>query len=623
MKQFMGWMMVVILLAMSFFLFTRTSAEVSNVRSVQAVLQENIDVDELYLSSNSIITDANGRVIADVYGDTNRIYLPFNQIPQLAVDAFVATEDRRFYEHQGFDATGIARALLTNTQEGGIEQGASTITQQMVRNIYLDHTQTYERKLSELLYAYELEKQYSKDSILELYLNSIYFGNQAYGLQTASHLYFSKPAELLTLAEVAFLTAIPNNPTYYDPLQHPERTNERKGWVLTKMEEAGAISSIEHEEALEQEVTLEPENRTDLFPDYTSYVLQSEFKQLVSQKEGYSKRLASANSEDEQKAIQEELDVRVDQLLGMGLTIHTALEPIKQNEVVSSLSSRLPEEVQGGAVVIDHDRHAIVAMGGGRDFKKGEFNRSYQSYRHPGSALKPLVDFAPYLNETGAATSMTLNGNPVNPSCDEEEPDCVRNFNDALPGTVSLMEAFKQSYNVPAQELLDRIGVETGVSYLDAFHFRTLHDEERSLALALGAIDISVLELTRAYTTFAHDGMYTPAYAITEVLDEHGETLYSWDREETEVWSKETNEKMRAMLSEVITSGTAASLTMSQDGYSGGKTGTSQAFRDLWFAGLTDQYTASVWVGYDTPKSMETLSREQPALKTWGQIMDD
>ncbi|GAF12218.1 LOW QUALITY PROTEIN: multimodular transpeptidase-transglycosylase [Bacillus sp. JCM 19045] len=605
MKTIVGWGFVALFAFLSIFLFTYATAEVSSVQSVSHVVSDHIDRDALYLSSNSTITDEDGRVIAELVQDTNRIYLPYSNMPENVIHSFVATEDRRFFDHHGFDVSGMARAFLANVDQGGIDQGASTITQQMVRNIFLDHSRTYERKISELLYAYELEQQYSKEEILELYLNSIFFGNNAYGIEAASQLYFSETVSNLSLAQVAFLTAIPNNPTYYDPLTNGENTNQRKEWVLEKMKQEGYISESDYVQAIDEPIDLHQSKRANLYPDYSDLVLE-EMKWLIAEVEGLSG---------------EELMTRLIQLYNQGIQIETALESDRQQRLVDSFYHELPEDVLGSAIVIDHQNNTIVAIGNGRNYQKGNLMYALHSYRPHGSVFKPLIDYAPYIEETGASLDMMLNGNPLS-SCSKEDYDkrslgCVTNYNDVRPGTISLKEAFKQSYNIPAQYLLNETGIDNAITTLEPMNFSKMQDEKRELSLALGALDVSVFEMGQAYTAFSRDGQFTHARAITGVYDEHGNLLYEWPVEEpAQIWSYETNEKMRELLKEVVDSGTGRHITIDQDGYVGGKTGTTSLYRDLAFSGMTDQYTASVWVGRDEG-FVEDLGPQRPAMNIW------
>ncbi len=307
--------------------------------------------------------------------------------------------------------------------------------------------------------------------------------------------------------------------------------------------------------------------------------------------------------------------------LKKGIRIETALEPSRQHALKESFYHELPADVEGASIVVRNDDRRIVAISHGREYESGNFMLAVNSFRPHGSAFKPLIDFAPYFEETGTSIDQVVNANPSE-TCTQEERDkrtlgCVANYNDVLPGSVTLREAFKHSYNIPAQQLLDTVGIEEAIAYLEPFHFKKMHDEPRDISLALGTLDVSVYEMVQAYQTFAHDGLFTPARAITGVYDEHLQLLYQWpDQEEKQVWSKETNDKIRTLMSEVVQSGTGREIRLSTNGYIGGKTGTTNDYRDLTFSGMTDRYTATVWVGRDTGY-VEDLSPNRPAMNIW------
>ncbi len=628
MRQSTGWIIIVVLCASFVLLLTRVGAEVNEVETLSEAFDTNIELGELFLSSNSYILDSEGRLVSEIYKDTNRIYKPFDQIPQLFIDSFVSTEDRRFYEHEGYDTAGIARAFVANTSSSETEQGGSTITQQLVRNIYLSHEQTYQRKLSEILYSRELEKRYTKDDILELYLNSIFFGHQAYGIEAASQYYFSKSSNDLSLAQVAFITAIPNNPSFYDPVNHQDRTEERKQWVLKKMLEEETITEEEYIEATEETIELAVQTRTDMFPDYVTYV-RDEFRDLVAEKEGFADQLKNATTPEQKEDINAELDARIQRLYEEGIAIHTALKPLMQKKAVQSVVSRIPnEDIQGSLAVIDNESNKLIAITGGKGYEKFNFNRGYQDFRQPGSSIKPLLSFAPYIDTTGVGPSAKIDSKNKCYPDGTSEGYCPKNYNDKEIGSVTLNQALASSYNTTAVALLNSVGLEKAYSYLDAFQFEKVEDSDRNyLPTALGGFSkgVSPLELTRAYTTFAHNGVYSPAHGITEVVDGGGNVLYSWDESETQVWSQSTNDKMRQMLANVVKSGTGRTINVNAP-YVGGKTGTSNSYHEIWFVGLTDQYTAGILIGRDQgqegPKSIESFAKSNPHQRIFNDIMN-
>lgn len=618
MRAFMGFSVIILFTCLFLFIFNQFSEELYSAQTIHEVLEERIEFDNVLIAANSEIRDRNGKVISDIYSGENRVFLDFHRIPQHVINMFLAVEDRKFYKHEGFDANGIARALLTNLQAQSIDQGGSTITQQVARNLYLSHEQTYERKISELLHAYQLEREMSKEEILELYVNSIYFANGVYGFDSASNFYFSKPAEDLSLGEIAYIGAIPNSPSRFDPLQHPEETSERQEYMLRRMMENEYISEDEYEEALEKKIELNLSSRIDEYPDYVTYVY-AELEQLIASTEGFDSRLSSA-SEEEQAVINEELDKRVDKVLAKGIVIETALNPSIQEKVTSVIDSRLSDtSIQAAASVIDHHTAEITAITGGTNYNKFDFHRGYQSFRQPGSAIKPLLSFAPFLEEHTEKTPATI----IDAGPFEADGYSPRNYGGAVYGLVTVEEALKHSYNTAAVRLLHKISIETGFSYLNKFDFVRILPEDYRLPSALGGFSqgTSVNELTQAYTVFSTEGKYLSPRAIRSVSDSDGEVLYEWDSSPKKVFNEETASELKGMLRQVITTGTGTEAFYSTSGYLGGKTGTSNDFNDLWFIGANSRYTAGVWIGKDQPESLEQESQGHLHTKMWRDIM--
>ena len=612
-----GVFLTVLLFLFFGFILIKTTDEYHNIQTIHEVLDEHVNLEEIVLPTNSYIFDANGQLISEIYNEQNRVFLAYADIPEHVKNAFLATEDRRFFDHKGFDAHSIMRALVANIKSHSIEQGASTITQQLVRNVFLNHEQTYNRKLSELLYAYKLEEMYSKEDIIELYINTIFFQNGIYGIEAASRFYFNKTSAELSLAEVAYLCAIPNNPSHYNPLKYPENTKERQKWMLEKMLEVKDISEEEYSTAINAPIKLNITKRVDRYPDYVTYI-HHELKQLVAEQEGFLQRLQLAPSDSEKEAVHQELGQRVEQILSEGIRIETNLLPELQNKAIEAVTKNVPyQDVQSAAVVIHHPTNKIVAITGGKGYKKFEFHRGFQSFRQPGSAIKPLIAYAPYINEYKVPTKSTVNANHY---C--KNGYCPKNYGGGQYGTVTLETAFKHSFNTPAVRILEQVGVDTAFSYLEKLQFSKLVKEDYRLPAALGGFTygMSVLELTNAYTTFSHDGQFIKAHGINKVTNLKGELLYEWPYRETEVWSADTNDKMRTLLHKVMTEGTARAANMSSQ-YIGGKTGTTSDIHDLWFVGIRNEYTIGVWVGKDTPVNLQSIEGVRPQLKVWQDIM--
>ncbi|MCK0470425.1 transglycosylase domain-containing protein [Halalkalibacter sp. APA_J-10(15)] len=612
-KMAIGWIFTSISSIVFAFVLIEVTAEVKEVKTLSELIDEQVDLQDIQLSSNSYMYDQHGDLISELYIDHNRRYLHYDEIPVQLIDAFIATEDQRFFEHKGYDAIAMVRALLANVRQEGIEEGASTMTQQLARNLFLTHEQTYNRKMTEILYSHELEKHFTKEEIIELYVNSIYFSNGVYGIEAASYFYFNKPSKQLTLAETAFLSAIPNNPSHYDPLQHFDRTLLRQEWILQKMLEVHYISTEEYEQARNEHLTINQRQRIDEFPDYVTYI-HHELTELIAQSEGYSLRIEQAESDDTRQEIERDLQNHVQQLLESGIHIETALEPYRQNSITKAIQRYLPEDdIQAAVAMIDHHNHEIVAISGGKGYNKFDFHRGYQDFRQPGSAIKPILVYGPFIEETGASISTQIDASNI---CINDY--CPNNYGDQEYGHVPILTAFKHSYNTPAVRLLHQIGIQHAFTYLEPFSFSRVVSDDYVPGAALGGLTygVSPLELTQAYTTFATDGAFTQSYGIRAVKDQEGTILYSWEQESEQVWSSSTNQKMRSLLDEVITSGTGrqANITAS---YRGGKTGTTDEYRNLWFVGLTDQYTAGVWIGNDDNQSIERVNNRSPHLDIW------
>ncbi len=615
MRSLFGWFCVIMMIPIFLLCGIIAGKESRAIKGLGTVLDERIPIKSVELIENSYIFDHEGRLISEVISDQqNRTYLSYEDIPDIVKTLYIESEDKRFFEHIGFDAAGMFRAVIVNTQSKGVEQGGSTITQQLARNVYLTHERSYNRKLSELLYSYQLEKNFTKKQILEGYLNAIYFSNGIYGIGTASTYYFNKQIQELHLAELVFISAIPNNPTMYNPLKNFKATKERQERLLQLLFELGSITNDERNAAIRYPIKLSIKNRTDLYADYVTYV-HHELKQLISENEGFTQQLKTAENKEN---IEKQLTETVNNTLRKGVIIHTALESERQNRLTRSLTEYIPlNDVQSAAAVINHKTHKIVAISGGKDYEKYSFNRAFQAFRQPGSAIKPLLDYAPYIDLTGATAKSKINAGEF---CKSEY--CPQNYSGQNYGMVTLETALKYSYNTAAVRMLDEIGIEKGFSYLEPFQFEKVSQNDHKLPAAIGGVSVglSPLELTSAYTTFGNDGMYYENHAIVKVTDLSGKILYEWQEEPVQVWKKSTNTQMLSLLSTVVKSGTGQRAYFKDD-YIGGKTGTSNDYHDIWFAGLTDTYTGAVWVGKDQPGNIESIYDKGPQLYIWKEMM--
>ena len=616
-RAIIGWLLLAALIPLFIMTFYLSKEEAASVKPVNEVLDQKIKLEKVDFSQNSYMYDRDGSLISEIVSnDENRVFVKYDKIPDSVKELFLRSEDRNFYDHKGIDFMGVIRALAANVKNHGISQGASTITQQLSRNLYLSHERSFSRKFTELLYSYELERKFSKDEILESYLNTIYFSNGVYGVGSAANYYFDKPLSSLTLAQMAFISAIPNNPTLYDPLKQFKHTKKRQERLLGILKNDGVITKKQYKKAVKEKISLSLSEKKNLYPDYVTYA-NEEFTDLVSDQEGFTKRLKKAKTAQAKKAIQKELSEKVSALLQDGVKIYTALDPSLQQRAVYQLNAQLPYQgVEGGSAVINHETHQIVALAGGKNYKKFDFNYAYQAQRQPGSAIKPLLDYGPYIDQTGATASSTISAGKF---CSSGY--CPQNYSHKTYGTVTLETAFKNSYNTPAIRMLDTVGVQKGFSYLEKFSFEHIVADDYRLPSALGGFTkgFSPLEITDAYTVFGNQGAYTQSHSITKVTDLDGKTLYKWKESPKQVYSQRTNETMRKLLASVVKSGTGKKANFNAP-YIGGKTGTSNDYKDIWFVGLTDQYTMGVWVGRDRG-TVESIYNSSPHLRIWKNTM--
>ncbi|WP_419882086.1 transglycosylase domain-containing protein [Peribacillus sp. B-H-3] len=614
MRTILGYIFILMLVPFLYILLVFSVNEWTHAQSVEQLLDKKVNYKSITIPQTSYMTDDAGKIISEISNAERRIYLSQKDIPEFLKQLFITIEDRSFYQHSGVDALAIGRAILVNSKHDSFSQGGSTITQQLARNLYLTQEKTYNRKLTELLYSWQLEKKLTKSEILELYINAIYYQNGSYGIEAASQFYYSKPLKQLSKAEIAYLAAIPNNPTLYNPLTHYQLTKKRQERILQQMLQANKLSKAEYQTAIHEKIKLDISKPKSLYPDYTVYALQ-EFSQLVAQSEGLSEKLKSHNSKTRKEA-NEKLSKKVKLLLQSGITIHTALDPSIQKRARQSVQMRLAgSEAEGAAAVIQHNTHRLVSLIGGKNYKINSFNRAYQSFRQPGSAIKPLLVYAPYFEDSHATTADRVSGANY---C--KNGYCPKNYTRKSYGMVTIKKAFAESYNTPAIRLFEKNGIERSFRHLEPFHFKEVTAADHRLTAAVGgfAYGMSPLELTDAYTSFT-DGTYQPARAITSVTDKSGKTLYRWNDHSAVVWNGDTVRKMRELLHEVIVDGTAKKAYIPSS-YIGGKTGTTNGVKDMWFVGLTEDYTTGVWVGKDRPAGLAAIQPSAPHLMIWKDI---
>lgn len=556
-------------------------------------------------------------------------YVAIEDMPQAVIDAMVCTEDKRFYEHNGVDYKALLRAFFALVKnKGEITQGGSTITMQLARTVYLTQEVSWQRKVKEIFVAQELEKIFSKDEIMEYYLNNIYFGNGYYGIGTASMGYFGKDVSELDLAQLIYLCAIPNNPTIYNPLTNNDNTESRKERILRQMMEDGYISEDEYLTAASEKITLaEPQTveRNDYAESYTTHCAVLVLMEMSgfmfcydfednAQREAYETEYAASYA-----ACQKLLSTR-------GYQIYTSLDLGMQQQLQDSIDWELNDftetneegvyTFQGAAVCIDNATGYVKAIVGGRsqDFDFNTLNRGYQSFRQPGSSIKPLIVYTPSFERTYTPDTIVI---------DEPIADGPRNATGHYAGRVTVRYAVEQSLNTIAWKLFGELTPETGLSYLTEMEFTRIVAEDYDLPSALGGftIGVSPLEMASAFAAIENDGVFRSPTCIVRIVDANGNVIYESDRSGKRVYTREASDTMEDVLTGVMENGTG-SLVKLEGIFCAGKTGTTNECKDSWFVGYTENYTTSVWVGYDMPREIEGLSGPAYSGYIWKDFME-
>lgn len=575
----------------------------------------------------SLVYDANGQLISTLKGEKDVYYLEFEDIPAYATAAMVSIEDKKFYRHNGIDVKAILRAAKAMVENGEVTQGGSTITQQLARNIFLNQDIKWERKVEEMFMAVELEKVYSKDKILEFYMNNIYFGNGYYGIQAASKGYFNTEVKNLSLSQIAFLCAIPNNPSLYNPVEKLDNTIKRRDRILYNMMEDGKIGQQTYDEAVAESITLERPEKTK--NDYVeTYTYNCAVRALMAQ-EGFKFKTEFASKEQKEVYDQNYKIAYEDCQKSMytkGYRIHTSIDLTMQQELQNAVDSNLAgfteqnEEgiytLQGAAVCIDNHTGFVKAIVGGRnqDLSGYTLNRAYQSFRQPGSAIKPLLVYTPALERQYTPDSVVM---------DHKIEDGPANAGDYYEGEIPLRYAVQKSKNTVAWNLLEELTPETGLSYLKEMNFTRLDAQDARLTSALGGFTngVSPVEMAAGYSTLQNDGKYREPTCVVKITDADGVTLYEPKREEKEIYKVNATRMMTDMMVTVLQEGTGKGLALGSMP-SAGKTGTTNDNKDGWFAGYTSYYTTSVWVGYDMPKELPGLSGSTYPGSIWKAFME-
>ena len=520
------------------------------------------------------ILSADGQVVHKI-GPVTREKLTPETLPTLVEQAFIAAEDRRFYQHNGIDPVGIGRALVRNISKRSVEEGASTITQQLARTVFLSQDRTLVRKLKEAALAGKLERQLSKAQILTEYLNVVYLGSSAYGVADAAWVYFSKTPDQLNLPEAALIAGLPPAPSVYSPLVNPDLALERRAVVLRRMQEAGFISSSEQQQAEASPLELkpaEPKYWDSQAPYFSSWV-QQELPQVLTP---------------------EQLEVG-------GLTVRSSVNLAWQKEAQKAINTYARGDMEGALVAMEPGTGLVRAMVGGTDFLDSQFNRAAQALRSPGSTFKLFV----YLT---ALKEGMLPERVLRDSARCFRGYCPKNFGNRYLGSVSLVVALQNSLNTVAVALLQELGFDKVIATAKSLGIS--RELGRFYPLALGAYEQTVLDMTAAYAAINNGGIYVKPTPFEEILGPNGELLWS-RRVEGDSGKRAVNSDIAAMmmwmLQRAVQSGTGGGAALPNRPVAG-KTGTSEGGRDLWFIGSIPQLTTGVWLGYDNSRGTKNTS---------------
>ncbi|MDR1721346.1 MAG: penicillin-binding protein 1A [Endomicrobium sp.] len=556
------------------------------------------------------IYDKDNNLIAELFTE-RRVFTPINKIPVNLQNAFIVIEDNDFFKHWGISIKGIARAFLRILLKGKIVEGGSTITQQLAKTIFLTSDKTLIRKIKEALLTVQLEKNYSKEEILQFYMNQIYFGNGAYGVQAAARTYFNKNVQDLNLAECAMLAAIPKSPNYYNPFKNEKAALARRNLVLLKMRELNYITKEQEKKALGVPLPLKEntpkENMTGYFLELLRIMLEPKYGTDALFKAGLS--------------IYTTIDIRAQAAAEKAL--EEALKNFDENKLkVFEKLKQKPIKVQGALIAIDPQSGAIRAMIGGRNFRESQFNRATQAKRQPGSSFKPFIYMTAI--EEGFTTATILNDKPMifvhkgnswelisrdaitleNIAETVPEKDLVNtkkiwmptNYSKKYRGSLTLRTALALSINTCAVETIIKVGPSKVIQTARNLGITTpLAD---SPSLALGSSEVTLQEMVSAFATFASGGIKTTPYIITKITDRNGKILEQSVPQQKEVLSPQNCFIITSVLKSVVEKGSGWNAK-NLGRPCAGKTGTTNNSSDAWFIGYTPQLVGGVWIGYD------------------------
>ncbi|MDX2230321.1 MAG: penicillin-binding protein 1A [Leptolyngbyaceae cyanobacterium bins.349] len=519
------------------------------------------------------IYDVNGKLLASLHGEANREVIPLDKISPDLKRAVLAIEDSYFYQHKGVNPGAILRAVRANWQEGRTVEGASTLTMQLVKNLFLNPKQAFSRKLAESVLSMRVEQIFTKDQILEMYLNQVYWGHNTYGAETAAQSYFGKSAANLNLAEASMMAGLIQAPESLSPFVSLKAAKQRQREVLNRMRTLNWISATEETAALNQPIKLG--KITSFQSSQIPYVTEAAVQELT-------RRFGR------------------DAILKGGMrvqtTVDTKLQRIAEEVVKQGHESLLGQGVyadQMALVAVDPRTHFVKAMVGGVDYRKSQYNRAIQALRQPGSAFKPFVYYAAFATGKYGPDS-TVDDSPVGYP-DGYEMYYPQNYDGSFSGPISIRQALAVSRNIPAVKLGQEVGLNKVIDVVRTIGVRS--PIEPVVSLPLGSVDLTPLEMAGGYATFANNGWYSETTFIVQVTDSAGNMLLDNTPKPQLVLDPWASASLNSVLQDVIERGTATSAYIGRP--AAGKTGTTSSERDIWFVGYVPQLSTAVWVGND------------------------
>jgi len=548
-------------------------------------------------------------LLSGVRGESRQVreWIPLAQIPPLIIETVLTIEDRRFYSHFGIDPIAVGRAIWTNFTRGGVVQGGSTITQQLAKNLFYSPQRTMGRKFKEALAALVLEVKYTKQNILESYLNEIYLGQAGfvsiYGMSEAAHRYFGKTLEQLTVDEVAMVAGLIKGPNSYAPTKHPELAKQRRDVVLRRLKEIGLLTEEAWNRAVKEPVRVTPPE--DVLTD-APYFVDAVLREVEE---------AGVVPIPEGSRIDSTLDPMIQQAATEALEKGLA----KLEKTYSHLSNS-PEPMQGAVVVLDPKNGSVLALVGGRDYRRSQFNRAIQARRQPGSLFKPFVYLAALEaareGQVGQLTAASLLADEPVTFESGTGPWSPQNYDKQFHGPITVRSALEQSLNVPAVQAAKTVGTKPIVQLLHRLGVTSAIGDDLS-SVALGSSSVSLLEITAAYGAIANGGIAVKPTAVRSTRDRQGDMVWNTIPNREQATSPQGAYVLTSLLEGVIQRGTASKAkVLGLQGTVAGKTGTTDGYRDAWFVGYTSDVVIGVWVGFDDERSLR-LTGSQAALPIW------